>query len=295
MKRKVLIIFISVIGLLFVLVAFYGTANPGSSQDHEDCHSTGGYAISTDVNTTNSATPSETITIEITASGSNLFVQAPSPTRQNAALQITPTTDKILDGDPEDDDTNADAMVVIFNITVPEDDGFYYFFVLAGDNAVSQPTFAYIEIGFSVGGVSAPKPDPIAEIFSAIFNHLGFYLGMPALVLLSLGTVLVLVNENKFVKLHGILAGASWILTTINVTVAFIKIEPQDWLTGYELIYHIPHIILGAIGLVTGFISMLFGIAAERTPARIWGYITLICWWAAFFTGYLLKPNLFIL
>ncbi|KKL86648.1 hypothetical protein LCGC14_1942620, partial [marine sediment metagenome] len=271
------------------------TGSPGYPDAHENCHTVpGGYAISADIDATNSATPSETITIEITAtgpSGSNLFVQAPFSTQNNADLQITPTTSRILDDSADDNNMNADAMVVTFNITVPEDEGFYYLFILAGDNAGSQPDFAYIEIGFSVGGVSAPKDDPFAKIF----DHLGLYLGLPALILVSVSTVLVLLNENKFVKLHGIFAGSAWILTVINVIVAVIKIPTKAWLGGYELIYHLPHIIFGAIGLVTGFFSMLFGIAAERKPARMTGYITLVCWWMAFVTGFLLNSNLLLL
>ncbi len=295
MKKKTLIIFIGLIGILLIPIFLSVTGSPGYTDAHENCHTVpGGYTISVNVNTTNSANPSETITIEITAtgsSGSNLFIQAPLPSQNNADLQITPTTDRILDGSAEDEDTNADAMVVTFNITVPEDEGFYYFFILAGDNVGSQPTFTYIEIGFSVGGVSAPKDDPLDKIF----DHLGLYLGLPALILVSVATVLVLLNENKFVKLHGIFAGSAWILTVINVIAAVIKIPTQAWLEGYELIYHLPHIIFGAIGLVTGFISMLFGIAAERKPAKITGYLTLVFWWMAFVTGFLLNSNLLLL
>lgn len=298
MRKKGLIIFIIIAGVFSLFLVLNVTGSPGLNQDHDNCHTIpGGYTISADVNgtlytisTDVNVIPLETITIEITATGSNLFIQAPSPTQQNAILNITPTTNRILDGSAEDQDTNADAMIVIFNVTVPEDEGFYYFFVLAGDDTAGQPDFAYIEIGFSVGGVSAPKPDP----WDYIYNHLGLYLGMPALILLSLGTVLVLLNENKFVKVHGIFAGTAWILTVVNVTAAFFKIEPQAWWS-FELIYHIPHIILGAVGLVSGFFSMLFGIAAERKPARLTGYLTLICWWASFLLGYLMNSNLLLL
>ena len=296
MRKKGLIIFIIIAGVFSLFLALNVTGSPGNTSGNHDCHSPGGYTISSDVNTTNSVTPLETITIKITATGPNLFVQAPSPTKRNADLSITPTTNRILDGDAEDEDTNADAMIVTFNITIPElpegtESEFSTFFVLAGDNLESDtPNFAYIEIGFSVGGASAPKSDPWAKIY----DHLGLYLGLPALLLVSIGTILVLLNENKFVKVHGILAGSAWILTVVNVTAAFFKIDPQGWWS-FELIYHIPHIILGAVGLVAGFFSMLFGIAAERKPARLTGYLTLICWWASFVTGYLMNSNLLLL
>ena len=295
MRKKSLLIFIIIIGVFSLFIVFNVTGSPGFSQDHDNCHTLpGGYTISANVSATNSAFPSETIIIEITATGSNLFIQAPSPTQQNAILNITPTTNRILDGDAEDEDTDADVMVVTFNITFPDLEDFYYvFFVLAGDNSVSSPdppNFDYIEIGFSVGAASAPTLNP----WDYIYDHLGLYLGLPALILLSLGTVLVLLNENKFVKVHGYLAGSAWILTVINVTAAFFKIDPLEWWS-FELIYHIPHIVLGAVGLVSGFFSMLFGIAAERKPARLTGYLTLICWWASFLLGYLMNSNLLLL
>ncbi len=294
MRKKGLIIFIIIAGVFSLFIVLNVTGSPGFSQDHDNCHTVpGGYTISADINATNSALPLETVTIEITATGSNLFIQAPSPTQQNALLNITPTTDMILDGDAEDEDTNVDMMVVTFNITFSDVEDFYYvFFVLAGDDSVSgeAPDFDYIEITFTVGVASAPTPNP----WDYIYNHLGLYLGLPALLLLSLGTVLVLLNENKFVKVHGYLAGSAWILTVINVTAAFFKIDPIGWWS-FELIYQVPHIILGAVGLVSGFFSMLFGIAAERKPARLTGYLTLICWWGSFILGYMMVPNLLLL
>ncbi len=294
MRKKGLIIFIIIAGVFSLFIVLNVTGSPGFSQDHDNCHTVpGGYTISADIDATNSALPLDTVTIEITATGSNLFIQAPSPTQQNALLSITPTTDRILDGDAEDEDTNADIMVVTFNITFSDVEDFYYvFFVLAGDDSVSgeTPDFDYIEISFTVGVASAPTPNP----WDYIYNHLGLYLGLPALLLLSLGTVLVLLNENKFVKVHGYLAGSAWILTVINVTAAFFKIDPIGWWS-FELIYQIPHIILGAVGLVSGFFSMLFGIAAERKPARLTGYLTLICWWGSFILGYMMVPNLLLL
>lgn len=295
MKKKALIIFLSIFSLMIAFAAFNGTARPGYGENHSACHDSAGYTIETNVAGDILATNSSNVVFNITATGTNLFVQVIPAAEDNDLFVISPSTNRINDSSINDLDPTANSIIVEFNVITPATDGYYTIFIIAGDDTTgSAIDFAYHRIIINVGDVQAPVEDPIAKIFSAIFDHLGFYLGMPALIFLSLGTVLVLVDENKFVKSHGFLAGASWILTVINVTAAFIKIEPQAWLLGYELIYHIPHIILGAVGLVTGFISMLFGIAAERRPARLWGYITLICWWAAFFTGYLLKPNLFI-
>jgi len=124
------------------------------------------------------------------------------------------------------------------------------------------------------------------EIVSSVSLHFGILLGAPALILLTIGTILVLVNESKFVKIHGIFAVASWILTLINVLSTFF-LNPDIW-TSFTAGIHWSHIILGALGLVAGFLSMLFGIAAERKPAKLTGYITLVCWWGAFFSGFIL-------
>ena len=124
------------------------------------------------------------------------------------------------------------------------------------------------------------------DIVSSVSLHFGIILGAPALILLTIGTILVLVNESKYVKIHGILAITSWVLTLINV-LSTISLTPDIW-ASFTVGTHWTHIILGGLGLVTGFLSMLFGIAAERKPAKITGYITLICWWSAFFSGFLL-------
>ena len=290
MKKKALIIFLSIFGLMFALLAYFGTATPDQGDTHSSCHSGAGYTILSTSGTTVEVNDTSPIFFNITATGSNLFVQAIPEAKNNDQFVISPTTARITDGSGNDSDLDPNEITVMFNVTAPAAEGYYILFILAGDNNAGKPGFALIEIGFSVGGAAEPVVNPL----DFIFDHLGLYLGMPALILLTLGTILVLVNENKFVKVHGFLAGGSWILTVINVAAAVIKISPQAWLTGYELIYHLPHIILGSIGLITGFFSMLFGIAAERKPAKLTGYITLICWWAAFFTGYLLNSNLLL-
>jgi uncharacterized membrane protein YozB (DUF420 family) len=100
------------------------------------------------------------------------------------------------------------------------------------------------------------------------------------------------------VKIHGIFSGASWILTLINA-ISLITLNQNElpfdelikvWFSYEPFPVHIIHIILGAAGLFTGLLSMLFGIAAERKYARFTGYITLICWWTGFFLGLVLVP-----
>jgi hypothetical protein len=295
MNKKTITVITICFSAVFVVLILNGSASPGFDQDHDMCHTVpGGYSIGHTLNTSNSFGPSVNVIFNVTATGSSLFVQAPSAAKDNEDFNILPTTTRITDGSVNDQNPNPDEITVIFNITTPEQSEFYYILIIAGDDSVpggSPPPFDYVEIGFSIGGVAPPGIDWLSNIF----NHLGLYLGLPALLFVTLGALLVLINENKFVKVHGILAGSSWILTTINMATAIIRIPITSWFGVWPLIVHIPHIILGTVGLVSGFFSMLFGIAAERKPALITGYITLVSWWTAFVLGYFLNSNLFLL
>ncbi|MFX1325847.1 MAG: hypothetical protein ACFE8N_12915 [Promethearchaeota archaeon] len=46
--------------------------------------------------------------------------------------------------------------------------------------------------------------------------------------------------------------------------------------------------VLNGVGRGTSFISLLFGISAQRGLTKLTGYIPLLCWWSAFF------PRIFI-
>ena len=205
MKKNFFALFIVIISLPVLLLVLNGNAYPSQELDHEICHTVpGGYTISADISGTIIVNPSEVIIFNVTATGSSLFIQAPNENTsvmQNGQLMITPTTDKIWDDSGEDKDPTPNVMIITFNITVPETVGFYNLLILAGDNSSgvgNPPDFAYIEIGFSVGGVAPPTPE------IEIFDHFGLLIGMSALFLLSIGTILVLINENKFVKIQGI-------------------------------------------------------------------------------------------
>ncbi|MHA1452700.1 MAG: hypothetical protein ACTSRD_07565 [Promethearchaeota archaeon] len=110
--------------------------------------------------------------------------------------------------------------------------------------------------------------------------HIGSIIGFPALILLSVGTILVISNEPKYVMYHGLTAGSAWILTTLNVITLFTLSEIQ--MTAYSGIIHTTHIVCGAVGLISGFLSALFGISGQRKLAKLSGYITLGCWWTAY-------------
>ena len=110
--------------------------------------------------------------------------------------------------------------------------------------------------------------------------HIASMVGFPALFLLSAGTIFVTLDEPKYVLYHGLTAGSSWLLTTLNVLLLFTMSETQ--MTGYSGVIHTAHIVLGAAGLLCGFLSALFGISGQRKLAKLTGYITLGCWWTAY-------------
>lgn len=110
--------------------------------------------------------------------------------------------------------------------------------------------------------------------------HVGLFLGLPALLILTMGGLLVLYNEKKYVLFHGYFAGFSWILSLINV-ILIITLTPQ-MIIDYSGLSHSIHIIFGGLGMIAGFTSMLFGIAAQRHIAKLTGYFTLMFWWGAF-------------
>jgi hypothetical protein len=117
--------------------------------------------------------------------------------------------------------------------------------------------------------------------------HMGLILGLPALILLSIGTILVLYDEPKYVMWHGLTAGGSLILTIINV-ILLVTLTPMEILN-YSGMIHVLHIILGGMGLMTGVASFLFGASGQRNLARMTGYFTLAGWWGAFLLGLLLE------
>ncbi len=116
--------------------------------------------------------------------------------------------------------------------------------------------------------------------------HMGIILGLPALISLSVGTILVLYDEAKYVLWHGYAAGGALIVTIINV-ILLVFLTPLEILN-YSGMIHVLHIILGAMGLMTSVASFLFGASGQRNLARMTGYFTLGGWWGAFLLGLLL-------
>ena len=285
-KNTKRITLISLTGFFIILIMFFGTniqATPERGDTHSSgsCHpgSPGSITISSPNSSTVEVDPSSTFSITVNMTGTTkivLFIKD-NPEEIND-FTITP-------GTTDNDRHTINLNDVVISVTVPAVEKAYVLIVAASDG-VGNPA-NWIEFTISVGGATLPGPD----VLGMIFDHVGIWLGIPALFLITLGTILVWKNENKYVKIHGILAGGAFVITLINVIVTVAN--PISWWTSFDIVYHLPHIILGAVGLLAGFFSMLFGIAAERKYAKITGYTALICWWAAFFLGLMLNPAMF--
>jgi len=117
--------------------------------------------------------------------------------------------------------------------------------------------------------------------------HLGSTLGLPALILVTIGTLIVIFNESKFSLYHGYTAGGAWIITLLNTATLFML--TSDLAKGYSGWLHALHIICGAVGLTFGFASALFGISGQRRLAKITGYTTLGVWWLAYLLGFFVE------
>ena len=114
--------------------------------------------------------------------------------------------------------------------------------------------------------------------------HFGSTLGLPALILVTIGTLLVIFDESKYSLYHGYTAGGAWILTLLNVILLFTL--TQDIMKGYSGWIHALHIVCGAVGLTFGFASALFGLSGQRRLAKVTGYTTLAVWWLVYLLGF---------
>ena len=123
----------------------------------------------------------------------------------------------------------------------------------------------------------------IFHVFDDHSLHLGWILGFIALILLTIGTILVLWDEPKFVLYHGLAAGSAWILTLLNI-ISLITLSDQSQVF-FSGTLHFVHIGCGGIGLFSGFASLLLGISGQRRLAKTSGVITFACWWTAFLLG----------
>ena len=114
--------------------------------------------------------------------------------------------------------------------------------------------------------------------------HMTIILGLPAILLLWLGIGLYQYSQEKYTFAHGVCAGLSLLLTTINI-VAILPLTNTILSSGGGDLFHIIHIWLGVIGYIAGISAFLTGISGIRT--KIPGFIAAVCWTIVFVMGYI--------
>ena len=124
-----------------------------------------------------------------------------------------------------------------------------------------------VTLSFTVGLI------PVEPIEIPQF-HYGWLLGAPALFLAYLGTALEYYDEERFTKIHGIMLGLAYILTTINV--AALIIEPASiWsimnpvylidFSNMLLLMHAWHVWLGIISMILGTLAFITHLGGWKT------------------------------
>jgi len=109
-------------------------------------------------------------------------------------------------------------------------------------------------------------------------------LGLPALILLYVGTSLYYISKEKYTFVHGVCAGLSLLLTTVNI-VAILPLTNTLLSIGGADLFHLIHISLGVIGYLGGVGAFLTGISGIRT--HIPGLTATVCWTIVFVMGYI--------
>jgi hypothetical protein len=104
--------------------------------------------------------------------------------------------------------------------------------------------------------------------------HYGWLLGAPAIVLAYVGTALEYYDEERFTRIHGIMLGIAYILTSINVL--SLLMEPVGIWSAMNPVYlfdlsnmlmfmHSWHIWLGIISMIFGTLALLTHLGGWKT------------------------------
>ncbi len=104
--------------------------------------------------------------------------------------------------------------------------------------------------------------------------HYGWLLGAPALFFAYLGTALEYYDEERFTKIHGMMLGLAYVLTSINV--AALLIEPAGvWsimnplylidMSNMLLFMHAWHVWLGIISMILGTLALITHLGGWKT------------------------------
>ena len=125
--------------------------------------------------------------------------------------------------------------------------------------------------------------------------HYGWLLGAPALVLAYLGSALEYYDEERFTRVHGIMLGAAYILTSINVLFLFFEgpgiwntMSPQNLFNLSSMItfVHCWHIWLGIISMILGTLAVITHLGGWKTCNL--GLPAVVLWTILGFTGFYL-------
>ena len=129
--------------------------------------------------------------------------------------------------------------------------------------------------GESVSGISSYTVGqiPVQPLILPQF-HYGWYIGLPALVLAYVGTALEYYDEERFTKIHGMMLGLAYILTSINVISLFM--EPAGTWSVLNPAYlvnisnmlrfmHAWHVWLGIISVILGTLAFITHLGGWKT------------------------------
>lgn len=283
MKKKIGIIGILLFFLSFILVVFVinATGRPSYGETHSTCHPGTGVTIQSTTPAAFGTDLSSSFQIPITATGPGGFsIEVLAGPNEDDNDLFTFNQSTVTDGGIGDLEANVGTITTVFNITAPGATKIYTIIIVARDSD-GTPEIAFLRFEVNVGGAAF-------DVVEFVFDHLNYILGGIAIVCLAAGTILYQINREKYVRVHGILAGTSLILTTINVilvvpaTVTAVVVGK----VAETLNLHLLHIILGVIGYVAAIVALLTGLSGHRT--RVPGFIALACWGFNYIQGLLL-------
>ncbi len=164
------------------------------------------------------------------------------------------------------------------------DDTYVTYRIVAGDDTGAE-SISW-ELNYRVGDIPLPPPEPMPQL------HYGWLLGAPALVLAYVGTALEYYDEEKFTRIHGIMLGLAYILTSINVCWLFF--EDPSVFTAMDIQYlvnpaniimfvHSWHIWLGIISMILGTLAFITHLGGWKTCNL--GLPAVLIWTILGFTG----------
>jgi hypothetical protein len=186
--------------------------------------------------------------------------------------------------------TNVTMSVVgqLYQGAIPQfDNGTHVVYrVVAVDN-LGEETISW-QLEYTVGNFPTPPPEPIV-IPQA---HFGWYIGAPALVIAYVGIALEYYDEERFTKIHGMMLGVAYIMTSVNVCwlffsdpAIFTAMAPQYLINLGNIIMfvHSWHIWLGIISMILGTLAFITHLGGWKTCNL--GLPAVVIWTILGFTG----------